>query len=104
MNKEEYTKIKFDIPTLSDLEIQIGLNNVLSSSDLIKKMNELIIKDKQERYIRELTNRIYKALEYIEKQIPIVKNEINISNINTTTSELLNYEKLLEILKGKDEE
>jgi hypothetical protein len=103
MNKEEYTKIKFDIPTLSDLEIQTGLNNVLSSSDLIKKMNELIIKDKQERYIRELTNRIYKALEYIEKQIPIVKNEINISNINTTTSELLNYEKLLEILKGKDE-
>ena len=67
MNKEEYTKIKFDIPTLSDLEIQTGLNNVLSSSDLIKRMNELIIEDKQERYIRELTNRIYKALEYLEE-------------------------------------
>ena len=42
---------------------------------------------------------IDKAIEYIENQIPIVKNEINIPNVNTATSELLNYGQLLEILK-----
>lgn len=48
-----------------------------------------------------LQQRIDKAIEYIDKQIPIVKNEINIPNVNTAASELLNYEKLLETLKGE---
>ena len=49
---------------------------------------------------KQLNRKREKAIEYIEKQIPIVKSEIIIPNINTATSELLNYEKLLKILKG----
>ena len=58
--------------------------------------------EKAKDKMKELEQRIDKAIEYIEKQIPIVKNEMNIPNINTATSELLNYEQLLEILKGKE--
>ena len=60
------------------------------------------IDNKAKDKMKELQKRIDQAIEYVEKQIPIVKNEINIPNVNTATSELLNYGQLLEILKGKE--
>lgn len=48
--------------------------------------------------LQQKENIIKEVIEYIEKQIPIVKAEIGIANINTSISELLNYEKILQIL------
>lgn len=95
---EEYATIRLDIPKLSDFEIKAGINNVLSSSDLIKRMNELVVKDTQDKYIRELTNRIDKAIDYI-KETPIG------SILEVHCGEEEEYtEPLLEILKGGNDE
>lgn len=95
MNKEEII-VSAEVKTyLMDLYNQIEY-------ELQEQYNDEVQKLQQEN--EELQQRINKAIEYIENQIPIVKNEINIPNINTATSELLNYEQLLEILKGGNDE
>ena len=65
---EEYTTVKLDIPRLSDFEIKQSVNYGLSITD---ELNKLIIKDSNERYIRELLNRINKAIFYMENYISV---------------------------------
>lgn len=75
MNKEEYKTIEIKIPKLNDLEIKRGINDSLYC---IKEINELVIKDKQEQYIRELLNRIDKANKIIDECLLIGTYEYEI--------------------------
>lgn len=90
MNKEEYKTIEFKIPKLNDLEIKRDINDSLYC---IKEINELVIKDKQEQYIRELLNRIHKAIEYIKTH----KRQDDFLELNEWGTR-----DLLEILGGKE--
>lgn len=85
---------------MTDIDCYVdNLENKINGIDLLYK-TEVLKNEALEHNLKDLQQRIDRAIEYIENQIPIVKNEINIPNINTATSELLNYEQLLEILKG----
>lgn len=90
MNKEEYTTIKVKIPRLSDLEIKRNVNDSLYS---IQEINELIIKDERELYIRELLNRISKARK-------LIKEIQNFPHTNINQHRYL--KELNEILGGKE--
>lgn len=87
MNKEEYTSLKLEIPRLSDFQIKESINNGLN---LIEELNKLAIEDTQEKYIRELLNRIDKAIKYIKE------NEKEYGSLED------NEKIILEILKGKE--
>ena len=67
------TAVRLEIPKpLLDLDIEKNIDRVLSRSELIEQMNKLAIKDEQERYIRELLNRLHKVKEvrdYIDNKI-----------------------------------
>lgn len=67
MVEKEIKLVDTGIPTISDLEINSNISNILSSEEYIKKMNELVIKDEQERYIRALLNRLNKITKYMTK-------------------------------------
>ena len=51
---------------ITDEYINDGINNVLGSGELLEKLNKLVIADTNERYIRELLNRIHKAIYLIK--------------------------------------
>lgn len=57
--------VKIDLPK-TYLNISEDLDSVLESSDLMKELNELCIRDTQELYVRELLNRLYKIIEYCD--------------------------------------
>lgn len=73
----------------------------ITRSEAKSFLNELGKKDDE---IERLHSIIKEVREYIETQIPIVKAEMGIPNINTSTSELLNYEKILGILDKENKE
>lgn len=81
--------IEIELPRLSDLEIKMGINDSLYC---IQEINELVIKDKQEQYIRELLNRISKARK-------LIKEIQNFPHTNTTQHKDL--KELDEILVGR---
>lgn len=56
----------------NDYEIRQQVNFMQKE---INRINELVIKDTQELYIRELLNRINKAIEILEKEPYLNKNE-----------------------------
>ena len=94
---KEGTTVKLDIPRLSDFEIKQSVNYGLSITD---ELNKLIIKDSNERYIRELLNRINKAIEYINKCVEAQLEEDYLMN----RVHLMNYNcNLLDLLKGDKE-
>ena len=95
MNKEEYTKVSIGVPTLSDFQIKEGINNGLN---LIEEINKLVIEDERERYIRELLNRIDKAINKI-KDLYEFGNEWHWDN-GAIEDEVREIE---EILGGKNE-
>lgn len=82
LNKE---KMNFNIVIRNEKPIRIDTQGLDYMVDLEQKYYDLQSIKKEVR-------------EYIETQIPIVKAEMGIPNINTSTSELLNYEKILGIL------
>lgn len=64
---EETVTLTIDhIPRDSDLQISTGVDDLLSNGEVVQKMNELIITDRNERYIKELVNRWHKLKETIE--------------------------------------
>lgn len=91
MNKEEYTIEKIQIPRMIDLDVVASVNKGLS---LIEELNKLAIEDTKEKYIRELLNRISKAIEYIEEKK---------MNCDLYGEQTFNVDDLLEILGGKNE-
>ena len=76
--------------------VEVPYNDYWDMKDRIinlKKENEYL-----QNQLQQKENIIKEIREYIKTQIPIVKAEMGIPNINTSASELLNYEKILEIL------
>lgn len=67
MDKEMET-VTVSIPTISDEDICMSINNTLSCEEYIKKMNELVLEDEKERYVRELLNRLNRIKEIIETE------------------------------------
>lgn len=62
------TAVRLEIPKpLLDLDIEKNIDRVLSRSELIEQMNELVLKDEQERYVRVLMNRLNTIIKYTEK-------------------------------------
>ena len=105
MNKRTLEQYKEEFENMSYCDLTDEFNEPLisitkSQDNLLKIIYINYAKERDENY--KLKQVIDKAIELIEKQIPIVKIQLNMTNINTAVSELLNYEKLLEILKGKD--
>ena len=60
-----WTTVKIDLPKRY-LNISEDLDRVLESSDLMKELNELCIRDTQELYVRELLNRIDRCCRWLE--------------------------------------
>lgn len=59
---------KVSIPAytmITDDDINDGINNVLGSSELLERLNKLVIADTNEKYIRELLNRLDKIIKYM---------------------------------------
>lgn len=48
------------------LNISEDLDSVLGSSDLMKRLNELCLRDDSELYVRELLNRLHKIIDYCD--------------------------------------
>ena len=86
-------------PTMEEADRCFEEHDYKLQNDFLKERCE-----NQSETINDLIKDINEAIEYIEKQIPIVKINLNMTNINTAASELLNYEKLLEMLKGEGNE
>lgn len=63
---QDHTNISLNIPRLSDLDIEKSIDNVLSREELIKQMNDFVIEDEKERYVRALLNRLNKIIEYCD--------------------------------------
>lgn len=106
------TAVRLEIPRLDISDIEMNIDRVLSSSELMKQMNELVIKDEQEKYVRVLMNRLHKVKEvrdYIDNKIQkSMKYDWGISGnrsdrmFTETVIELqLVIEKLDEIIESK---
>ena len=63
------------IPSMSDVDIELSIDNVLSTDDLMKQLNGLVIEDEKERYVRALLNRISKAITILEDGIKFCEND-----------------------------
>ena len=62
----EMTKVSIPADIIiTDDDTNDGINNVLGSSELLEELNKLVIKDTNERYVRELLNRLDKIIKYM---------------------------------------
>ena len=85
-DQSAWTTVKIDLPKRY-LNISEDLDSVLESSDLMKELNELCIRDTQELYVRELLNRIDRCCRWLEANkcyeidvnipIAILKNNVS---------------------------
>ena len=87
---DDVTIEHFQIPAMSDLAIETGINNILGREDLIMQMNRLILKDEQDRYIRELLNRLHKITTYMEEFV----HDMETGGINVNV--------VIDVAKGND--
>ena len=62
----EMETVTVSIPTISDEDICMSINETLSCDEYIKKMNELVLEDEKERYVRELLNRLNSIIKYCD--------------------------------------
>lgn len=65
-NGSKRNPIQFGIPTISDLDIEKSIDNVLSNEEYMKQINDFILEDEKERYVRALLNRLNKIIEYCD--------------------------------------
>ena len=70
------TNISLNIPRLSDLDIERSIDNVLSSEEYMKQINDFILEDEKERYVRELLNRLNRIKEIIETEKRILGHAV----------------------------
>lgn len=66
------TNISLNIPTMSDLDIEKSIDNVLSREELIKQMNDFVLEDEKERYVRALLNRLNNIIDYCENRWKVI--------------------------------
>ena len=71
-NPDETIIQGYTIPTISDLDINESINNVLSREDLIMQMNKLVLEDERERYVRALLNRLNNIIDYCENRWKVI--------------------------------
>ena len=103
---DEFTIQQVTVPAMSNFDIEASINNIMSNEDYIKHINDLIIEDEKERYVRELLNRLNTIIRYMKRAsdddtyqeliIAIAKGDLNT---------IYDYEKYLdeetfEIVKG----
>lgn len=60
---KESTNINITIPGLTESQLEECINNGISYID---KINDLILDDINQQYLRTLLNRINRAIEYVE--------------------------------------
>ena len=72
----DHTNISLNIPRLSDLDIEKNIDRVLSREELIKQMNDFVLEDEKERYVRELLNRLNRIKEIIETEKKILGHAV----------------------------
>lgn len=65
-NNDEMVTVNLAIPSISDWDIKCSIDNVMSCEDYMKEINNLVIEDEKERYVRELLNRLNKIIKYME--------------------------------------
>lgn len=70
------TNISLNIPTMSDLDIEKNIDNVLSSEEYMKQINDLVLEDEKERYVRELLNRLNRIKKIIETEKRILGHAV----------------------------
>ena len=110
----DHTNISLNIPRMDISDIEMNIDRVLSSSELMNQMNELVIKDEKERYVRVLMNRLHKVKEvrdYIDDKIQKSMeydwgrsgNRSDQMFTETVIELQLVIQKLDEILEGKGE-
>ena len=66
-NNEEMVTVDLTVPSMSNFDINCSIDNIMSTEDYMKQINDLIIEDEKERYIRELLNRLNKITKYVEQ-------------------------------------
>lgn len=97
------TNISLNIPTISDLDIERSIDNVLSCEEYIKEIHDLILEDEKERYVRALLNRINKAITVLEEGIEFCKNDSQ-GVYDKCNMAIKREEKVIAILKGDKHE
>ena len=103
MATEHRDAIQFGIPTMSDLDIEKSIDNVLSSEEYMKQINDFILEDEKERYVRALLNRINKAITVLEEGIEFCKNDSQ-GIYDKCNMAIKREEKVIAILKGDTNE
>lgn len=71
-NPDETIIQQFGIPTISDLDIERSIDNVLSSDEYMKQINDFILEDEKERYVRALLNRLNNIIDYCENRWKVI--------------------------------
>jgi hypothetical protein len=105
-NGSNRNPIQFGIPTISDLDIEKSIDNVLSSEEYMKQINDFILEDEKERYVRALLNRLNTIIKYMERASDDdTYQEIIIAIAKGDLNTIYDYEQYLdeetfEILKG----
>lgn len=89
------------ISSMSDVDIELSIDNVLSSNDLIKQLNDLVIEDEKERYVRALLNRISKAITVLEDGVKFCENDSQ-GLYDKCNIAIAREKKVIDILKGYD--
>lgn len=102
MEKKEFVDLKIpDIRMMSDAEIDFSINNVLSTEEYIKEINDLIIENEKERYVRALLNRISKAITILEDGVKFCENDSQGVHDKCNIA-IAREKKVIDILKGYD--
>lgn len=95
----EMTKVSISAnQIITDAMINNEINKILGSGYYLKELNDLIIKDTNERYIRELLNRIHNAI-YLIKDLACYEEDTH------QYCDDLNYndvQKIVDVLMGVD--
>lgn len=100
----DYTSISVQIPNMmSDTEIELNIDKVLSRDEYVKQINDLVIEDEKERYVRALLNRISKAITALEEGIEFCKNDSQ-GVYDKCNMAIKREEKVIAILKGDTNE
>lgn len=87
----EMTKVSIPADIMiSNEDINDGINNVLGSGELLERLNKLVIADTNEKYIRELLNRLDKIIKYMN------------NFVNDTETGGIHADFVIDIAKGND--
>jgi len=92
----EMETVTVSIPTISDEDICMSINETLSCDEYIKKMNELVLEDEKERYVRELLNRLNNIIDYCSNRWKVIYDA------GYDVEDFMNY--IVKLAKGDNDE